>query len=385
MPASFGVVYPPWVHAQRGGELLDRVAGEVGAQHLTVPVISGPVRELRFDSGDAPHLFASEGGWHYPADRQRYPGHANRVRSAGWTGRKNWLEAVCEAARRMGLSVVFRVDLRAVAHLTVHEEHLLARNAWGEPDSLLGPCVSSPLLRDLLRETLEDLAAFEPDGFEIADWLPGQPAGGGRSPLDWHAELNRLYGVCFCPACREIGAAAGPLEAESRSDQVSGLDPDAVARSVQVQLSNWAAADPTSHPPRRDPPAERYSQALQQANADWLRRLALRHVPRAIHLLCNDGARREAGPWLADGVPPLVRLDSDAARLDAWLDNAENAQDALAMPCWRPAFSSGQELNRSVKRLADAGTSYFDFEDLHTAPAPAVEWLRQAVRYARRA
>jgi hypothetical protein len=137
MPPQFGLVLPLWDYADRP-EWLDRVAGEIGLDHLTVPVVSGPVESFRLaraippDSAAAPY-FATEGGWHFPPNAKSYSSTGVRPTKARWFGAADVLGRLAEHLARLGVRLVARVELRDVSALLHAEEHLAQRNAWGQP------------------------------------------------------------------------------------------------------------------------------------------------------------------------------------------------------------------------------------------------------------
>ena len=62
MAADFGLVYPLWNHTRAADSLLDRVVGEVGIDHLTVPVVTGAQTQFRLSGGFESPYFHTEGG-----------------------------------------------------------------------------------------------------------------------------------------------------------------------------------------------------------------------------------------------------------------------------------------------------------------------------------
>src|SRR5262245_59155093 len=105
---SFGVVYPLWNHTREPGNLLDRLVGEVGIDHITIPVVTGPVEQFRpYFFPDAPY-FGTEGGWHYPPGERLI---AARIKPhvATWCGKRDILSQVRTAAERQGLKVYLRL------------------------------------------------------------------------------------------------------------------------------------------------------------------------------------------------------------------------------------------------------------------------------------
>ena len=165
MDTSFGIQIPPWSYASGGEAWLDRVAGEVGLDHVTATAVSGPTTELRLGiAGEAPY-FDTEGGWHYPHNAKLYASTTLKPARARWVGGGDALGRLCAHVRRLGLRYVLRLDLRAVPALVEHAPHVGQRNAWGQEVPSAGPCACHPEVRELLRGTLADLERWEPNGF----------------------------------------------------------------------------------------------------------------------------------------------------------------------------------------------------------------------------
>jgi hypothetical protein len=380
MSGDFGIAYPLWTDPQGPGRLLDQAIGEVGLDHLTIPVVTGPQEQFRPSPAQPPHCFHTEGGWHFPPHAARYTDGPVRPRLARWFGKRDLLSRICEHAGGRDIAVIFRVDLRAVGGLVEHDPYLRTRNAWGDEVVPAGPCVSNPELRELLRATLDDLLRYEPAGFQLADWAPDLPTGRGVArPLDWQPLARKLADVCFCPACRQIAT-------------VSGTDPDQAARSARVHVERLLT-DPengaVAAKARDDEVLNAYVRARQQDNAAWLHQVAERHHARRRYFL-TDAASAESVvvPLGQEAFQLVVRpfslpVDREEDALGTPVRLAKHAF-GLVLPVWRPAIHEGGQLVRHVSALRRAGVVFFDFEGLDEAPDEAVTWLRQAVRFARR-
>lgn len=377
---SFGLVYPLWNDRADAGDALERAAGEIGPDHLTIPVVTGPVRQVRFVGEAASRLFQSEGGWHYHPEAGRYENTRLRPRTARWLGARDALGSVVERARKHGMRVAFRIEPRGVEHLIDHHPYIRCKNAWGDETPDAGACPSNPDVRELLRAAFEELAAHEPVALQTSGWEMDAPLNrtlrGGRDPrpFGWHPAARSLLDVCFCESCRQIAIAAG-------------LDAEHAARSVRVHFDRVAALPAAS----RDEAVEqdqllRSCRDARQASLDeWLHRVAEGHGERRCMMLAPlGGERRIAGGWtpmanvqLGDETPE--DLESTVLRFAA-----QSPAGGLALPYWRPLFDEAGDVVRLVTGAAEAGVRFFDFEGLHETPPIGLTGLRQAVRFARR-
>lgn len=380
MRGDFGLVYPLWTDPSGPGELLDRAVGEVGLDHLTIPVLTGRQEQFRLGLASPPHAFVTEGGWHFPPDPGGYKSGRVRPRPARWFGKRNVLGQLCDYTAGRSVAVIFRIDLRAVSSLLEHEPHLRPRNAWGEEVASAGGCPSNPDLRELLQGALEDLRRYGGAGFQLVDWAPDLPTDRkAPRPLDWHAPARRLLDLCFCPACRQTAT-------------VAGADPDQAARSVQVhfeRLLSQPLDDDVVAKVRGDEVLEAYLQARRRDAGAWLQRLAERYGTWRRYLLTDAESFESIGRLVAGEAfrlvlrsdrPPGATDESGPQATIRLLDGA----CGLALPLWRPTFDQADQLFRVVNEARRAGTVFFDFEGLEEAPEEALDWLRQAVRYAHR-
>ncbi len=355
-----------------GAGLLERVVGEVGIDELVATVVGGPQRMIRLNPCFDPATFRTAGGWFYPPDRDAYHVSAVRPRTAPGVSKRNHLAALVEHTRRHGLRLTLRIDPRAAGPLLEHHPHLAMRNCFADPEPAAGACPSHPELRELLRCTLDELARYQPAGFELAGLWPHLAADRHeRRPLDFDPAVRELLDICFCPACRTVAERDLRLP-EDFADNQHPADADAAARSVRVQIQRRLAGQPVAP----DPLVAAYRDATVADTVAWLRRLAER---------CGDRER-----WLALPAALATQVPADAD-WQAVRDNGAGCADlppadaqAVVLPCWRPAFDSASALVRETAARVEAGCRRIVFAGLDEAPEDVIDWLRQAVRYARR-
>lgn len=381
MSRDHGLVYPLWTDPHGPAPRLDRATGEVGLDHLTIPVVTGKLQHFRLEPAQPPHWFASEGGWHFPPDPPCYGRGPIRPRPARWFGKRNLLARIRDYAAQRDIALILRLDLRAVGALLEHEPHLRPRNAWGDEVLAAGACVLNPELRELLHATLQDLLRYEPAGFQLVDWAPDLPVDREpQRPLGWQPLAQELSDICFCPACRQVSS-------------VAGTDPDQAARSVCVHVQRLLTQPGDQKTPvsvRHDGLLNAYQQARRRDTASWLQHLADTHQARRRYLLFTETTASDSiVPLLGeDAFQPLLRtcgplLAPDGASLQARIRSSTRLH-ALTLPVWRPAIQQADHLVRLVSAATNAGITFLDFEDLDQAPEEAVVWLKQAVRFARR-
>lgn len=360
MHTRYGIIHYLWDHVEDRGALLERAVGEIGVGHITVPVVTGPVRQFRLSDGCPRRLFTTEGGWHYSPRAREGLAAALRPRAAEWLGRRDALPRLCEDVARRGLGLVLRIDLAGLALLTRSHPELTRRNAWGEADASAGVCLTQPGVRELVHTTFDDLLPFDPIGVELVAY-GGEPC----RPLAWRPALRALADTCFCDACRQEAASAS-------------IDADAAARALRADLERLATRPERSKAAAASPQDAEwlaYQACLRASGAAWLSRLA-ELLDDRLRFLVTSADRAAASPELIDGWDALMR----------WNIGAEPRIEcgAIEMPTWRPVFDEPDALFRAVDEARRRGTRFFDFSGLAAAATEAAEWLRRTLRFARR-
>jgi len=375
MATDFGVLYPLWDFVADEGRLLESLAGEVGIDHLTIPVVTGAQNQFRLGcGGETPH-FHTEGGWHFRMSTKAYATAALRPHKAKWFAGADALAQIRAQAAEHNIRILLRLDLRPVRALVDQERHLCQRNAWGQEVPFAGACACNPDLRELLRATLEDLRRYEPAGFEIVNWVPDSAEDRfAVRPVAWNPPARRLLDICFCASCRQVA-------------ERDGVDAEAAARSVRVQVESAMTSPMTPpHRPEDDPVLSAYIAARVGDCRQWLHRLAEGDGERRRLLVGNYGepVLGQTAPWVRmTRVSAAVCASADA---DTWVERLRDLPElgALALSVWRPAFREASELVRLLAEAVRTGISTIDFEGLTEAAPEAITWLKQAVRFARR-
>lgn len=377
---SFGIVYPLWEHEALRGALLDRLHGEAGLDHVTIPAVTAAVEQLRLCGDEGPRPFTCEAGCHFAPNPDPYPGRST-PRAARWFGRRDVLAGACEEARRRGIAPFLRIDVRGLRRER-DADSAVERNAWGRAPLDAAGCPSSPFLRELLAAVIADLGRYAPSGIEL-DGLMQDDAADGVDPLSWSPELRALARCCFCASCREIAGRAG-------------VDADQAARSVRVRAADLMERAVDDGEPATDRPGDErideYAAAVAADRNRWLAGLAGAIAARGRFVLAPAGrpalqgggaGRRETRP---EGWDILIRVRRIGAAEVGGLRDGLQARRAAGFltPCWRPAVREASELVQAASEGCRAGAQVVEFEGVEEAPTGVGAWIRQAVRMARR-
>lgn len=361
MSLDIGIVHHLFSRVLPPADLLDRACGEVGLDHVTVPVVTPAIDMLRLAAGDeSPRYFQSEGGWHYPPEAAHYAG-ALKPRAARWFRKTDHLDRLTGELADRELRFVAWVSPYDISPITDAAADVGVRDAWGEPVPGAGACPLGDEMRTLVQGILTDLARYAPAAVILAGTQLDTPPTTATQPLTWHPLVRRLLDKCFCAACRQAATLAG-------------IDVDAAARSVRVRVGGLLSEPVAQAHDEPDELLAAYDIARRNEHARWLATLA-DEAPCDCHLHSANPVPELVAGWqrLLDltGAGPIDREQTPSA-------------DGLCLPVWRPTNTDSAELVRRVTQAAGAGLRYFDFAGLEVAPPEALTWLRQAVRYARR-
>jgi len=154
MPVDFGLVFAPWSFTRTAGNLLDRVVGEVGIDHLTVPAVTGPMVQFRLGDESQEPYFYTEGGWHFSPRTKLYAAISARPHVARWAGTRDTLGPIREYAAKHALKFVMRLNFRGFRGPLMALPETRMRTAWAGELAGYGACTSSPVFRELVQATL---------------------------------------------------------------------------------------------------------------------------------------------------------------------------------------------------------------------------------------
>jgi len=368
MPVSFGLVYPLWNHTREPGGLLDRVVGEVGIDHLTIPVLTGPREQFRpWWFPDGPY-FHTEGGWHFQPQGKLYARSGLKPHVARWVGTRRVLEEVCAEAARRGLKVHFSIDLAAFAPRVLGEELIAQRNAWGEVYAGAQACMLNPSARALLGAVVEDLARHEAPALHlIGVGIAGAIPRARRAALAGLAD-DLVRNVCYCPACAQyakrenIDFERAAAETIRIGRELGGVLEDVNALRVELE---------------RSPTLDGYLAGRSLENLGWMLGFVTSLAPRSVSI--QDAART--------GLDDILRALS-ARRRDAIIEQRAALDAATPARVTVESYAIGEAgaaaLVTAVTEYAKQGARYIDFGEVEQLRPEVVTWLKQAVRYARR-
>lgn len=383
----------PWDFEIEGvDEVLGRIAGELGLDAVSVAVVHRDARQLR-PRGNPPGVssFCTSAGAAFQPDATRYGNSRLRPAPAGWLKSRGLLRRISEAARRHRLALRWRVSC-------CESDMLVARHPFAACVNFLGDasdrrlCPAHPEVRQYLSGLVDDLSTNHPaEAIELEEIGFGPLREGGLydASLPCESDLDRmLLSWCFCAACRQRAAEKGvnvdELTARMREHFDPNprlLNPSSVVATFDALCVRW--------------PVFAAFQAVRRETVAFLLRGVRQSADRRLLVKLPDDMT------LAAVEPPALTEWCDGFILGASLGAERNAEGPRSVPdparfdipperreltfaCHPPRCVEGPSLVSAVHAASRAGGAAIRFADYGTSPEPCLEWVRQAVRFARR-
>lgn len=364
-------------------DVLDRIKGETGVTGIVIPVHGTAVRQFRPHAGVSPRSYAYDGGTLFQPDTSRYAG--TRLRPAVFEGirKSNPLKSVVQGCRARGLKAGCLVVACECGPVAERHGHAAIRDILGDRHQRL--CPVNPDVQEYVRSLLADLAEnYELDSIRLAQLGYGCGPEGAQAygkfvlgPVE-----SWLLTICFCESCRQLGKREGvdvdaAAAAASETIEAACRTGDA-ARSTVAEF----VAD-------REPLAAYLDWRAVQLNA-WIGTLktsctATLLVEPHPEPLCSGISSQQlsdAFDMLACACPQVsaAGVDAELANIDAVWDRSLVSMGVSAgADC-----PDSQSLVAAVARIAKSGCHSAEISDYGSIPLDRLDWIRQAVRFARR-
>lgn len=376
----------PWDLEDEGIEpAIARMAGELGIDAVSVEAATHRVRAFRARPFDGARTIRRRATTHFQPSAAAYVNTRLRPTAAAWMKSRNPLAHIARAAERH--SVKLRARLVCCHNEVLAERHAIAGcvDVFGDPiEAWL--CPSNPEVREFVAAMAEDLTTNYPlTAIELASTDFGWAGHVVRHrQIGWPLEgvAGALLGWCFCSACRQRAADAG-------------VDVEAVRRTVLETVERAARLD--------TPAAVTFeSLAAEHPALAAYHRMRVETVTSLVGLVRARVKTRlvvepPTGLQQAGADPAVLASNCDALLLPFDHDRAEHGADEdaagewrsaerieLDMPCYPPHVPDGPALVERVHRASQAGHAAIGFGNYGIAPEPCLNWVRQAIRYARR-
>lgn len=375
----------PWDLEDEGIEVsLGRMAGDVGVDAVSVAATCRSVAEFRPRAVSGPRTLAFEAAAHFQPDSKCYVNTRIRPNTASWMKSRNPLDKIGRAAERQGLKLRAWVNCCAGQALASRYSLASCVDVFGDP-IVTRLCPSNPEVREYVAALVEDVSANYPvETVELEEAHFGDGASLGRwrdmgvSPSQ--AE-SVLLSWCFCSSCRQRASDAG-IEVASVVDSVNGhLDRMMRVEPATFDRFEGLLADDEDLAAYHKMRVDAVTSLLGSVRSRAKVRLTV-HVDSlapstgvdvgALSSEC-DGFIMSYG---SEGVVPHLK---SAVKAAGGVEKVEAAHR-----CCPPAVRESSSLVAEVHRAVQAGHPGIGFFNYGLAPEPCMDWVRQAVRYARR-
>jgi len=377
----------PWDLDDEGiDSAMARMAGDIGVNTVTIAAILPDVHAVRRRNMPGPRVIDRPAGAHFQPDARFYSAARLRPAVSAWMRQRNPLSRITESAAENRLALRLRVSCCDMP--TLVERHPMAGtvNVYGEQQRRW-LCPSNPDVRAYLVAVVEDLCAnYRPAAIEL-----GALGFENRAVryFEWSeraattAMESNLLGLCFCPACRE------------RAERL-GENSENAAREVQARLEqefSLASSQDDRNPAavlRRSETLAAYERMRSDSVLSLLAQMR-EHSSAKLVLDCGSsglsaGDVAAAAKFVDSFLIAESKLDQLIPNdLSNWMSALEDpARVELRIQAAPPRVRDAQQFVRLVKAVADRGFGAVEFSHYGSMPEPALDWIRQALRYMKR-
>ncbi len=354
------------------------VAGlrDLGFDALSIGLVQPAMQVIKRAANSDPRVSEYPSGFCYQPHANAYAGARIKPTGAKWLKQRDPFERMAELAVESRLDLIARIDFSDLSGL-------VERNPLAGTVSIAGDTNSNrlcPCNRDALEffgALAEDVSSHYPvkrvelSGIGFANGLMAR----GTAPAPVCGEIESyLLSLCFCPSCRENAKRQG-VNVE-RVLRVATESLDAEGEPAGMSIAGFIQ----SHPD-----IVAFEQARQQAA---LNQIAIMRERSEVPIAWRTAAMPDSPAAFRELVEAIVIDDSlalsgDAAGSDSQRRSISSGVEIAIDPSPRQ-FASAQSLVRRVKTLSDQGYTTFHFERMGELPPHCLDWIRQAIRYAKR-
>ncbi|MCG8407253.1 MAG: hypothetical protein MI923_18805 [Phycisphaerales bacterium] len=367
----------PWDLADEGYErALTRLVGEIGVDAVSVAATTHRVRSFRPRLTEGPRTVSYDAAAHFQPSGRCYANTQLRPTAAAWMKTRNPLEKIARLAEQNAIKL--RVWTVCCQHDTLSARHPMATRVDVFGDRFDGwLCPSNPDVREYVAALAEDLTTnypvetieLEAMDFDMADrrvelGIDSHPI--GRALMDW----------CFCSSCRQRAMDAGVDTASVKASALSHLD-----RAFRLEPPAFGSfelllANDTHLAGYQKMRIDAVTSLVQMVRSRTSARLMVHRNGRSKH----GGADPSALAAHCDGF--LLPWAHGRVQSDDTEDDRSKVE--VRINCCPPHMKDGPSLVTQVHQASQAGHPAIGFHHYGMTPEPCLDWIRQAIRYARR-
>ena len=389
MTQAFFWCYPWDLEDEGYDRALGRLAGEIGVDSISVAAVLDDLTEFRAREFKGPRTVTRRAAAHFQPTGKHYENTRLRPTAAAWMKSRNPLTRIADFARQQSLKCRAWAVCCRNSHLAARQPLSACVDVFGDPiEARL--CPANPDVREYVASLVEDLSTnYALDAIELAEiGFGGGVRSEGRSHTGVAFGLNGGVGIlrdwCFCPSCRQRAQEAD-VDVEDVAAAVRDcLGPILRGGSIAaVTIGDILGERPSLaayHRMRCEAVGTLVQMVRRRTDKPlWLRNAAdsFRSGVDASSLsdCCEGltlGPADEAAPMSPGRVEEVVRSCGGPDRV------------AVGTFCYPPHMTDGPALVTFVRQAWQKGYAGIGFANYGAAPEPCLDWVRQAIRFAKR-
>lgn len=385
MQPQFYMYCFPWDLEDEGlEESIGRLAGEIGVDGINVAATTSEIRELRGREIGGRRTFVSSAAAHFHPDKSLYDNHRIRPIPAAWMKARNPLERITKVAKKENIFVRASFCVNRGRALVERFPHAACINMFGDPSTYC-LCPEHPDVQQYASSVVDDLLrnypidAVEFTEFEYPSYLESQDEYliSPELPNFLH---EAAYSWCFCSACQQGATAFGIDLVSVRAYLLGCLDAEYSTDSKPIE-------NPIDKV-HQSPEIEAFLAFRAKSVAGFLKS-ATRPAPNKTRIRLYppmdsaDFSHRHAATTTG-GLVFCVPFHGDyESSMNAVIASAGGPSRCDGIH-WLEEIDDGPALVTGVQDSIRAGYGGIAFDNYGTAHKPHLDWVRQAIRFARR-
>ncbi|MCB9856069.1 MAG: Smr/MutS family protein [Phycisphaerales bacterium] len=366
---------------------IGRIKGDLFADEICVLAHSDDVVQRRARDFGGARTIRHEAGAHFRPSASHYSATRIRPIPTGWMKSRDPFSRIAKACDSIGVGLAVRASCLRNAAL-VHKHPMIACvDAFGDA-SRNRLCPANPDVREFVVALAADLAESYPARrVELADvtFDSSRYARGSALGLDLKGAAQSFQDWCFCPACRQRALDHGCHVEAAHAAVRQWLD-RAFERGATGRLDEVNSA--IERALRDDADIRSYQEARRSSEASLIAAVHARLGDKLAIPVNDDAELAGVGPSATElGFALVARYKmtpstSPVPRAVRALGGPEDV--AVRFDAYPPYIDGGPALVAAVHETIEAGHLNVGFYADGVLPAPCLDWIRQAIRYARR-
>lgn len=372
----------PWDLEDEGVEVaISRLAGDIGVETISVTATHPGIYQLRPRPLGDRWSFQCGAAAHFQPDPRHYEASRIRPHAAGWMKSRNPLERIVKVAERERIRLRARVSCLKGEELVARNPHAACVNVFGDP-SRNWICPSHPDVREYVAGLVEDLwTNYGLDAIELEHLEQSFPHSAVMSgDASVKKACESILERCYCAACRQRAADEGvdvePFRIAAIESWRQAMNSERVPIAGK-QVEDFSACDAEAGFPSQSDAATSLIRNIRKKTRASLKG----HVSVRCRSSTLIGWReaQECGAWIRESNETTDGLELSAAN-----DVSQPSTCEVLIPFHAGAIPNGPALVSRVHQLSLAGYAGIGFDNYGITPEPCFDWVRQAIRYARR-